>query len=92
MCKLSAAEHRILELFQRYWQNQTLVLPAASGDLDSKPTFAAPASRLTQEKRRRCLLCGPTRLLHVQLLLLQHFLACAATHILQRSEFHQSGH
>ena len=34
----------------------------------------------------RC--AGQNRLLHAQLLLTQHFLACAATHILQRSGFH----
>jgi hypothetical protein len=35
-------------------------------------------------------LCGQNRLLLVQLLLAQHFLASAATDILQRSGFHQT--
>lgn len=42
---------------------------------------------LPQQSRR-----GQTRPLHAQLLLTQHFLACAAVRILQRSGFHQSGH
>ena len=34
----------------------------------------------------------PSRLLQAQLLLTQHFFACAAVRISQRSDFHQSGH
>jgi hypothetical protein len=36
--------------------------------------------------------CGPSRLLLVQLLLMQKTIACAAGYIRQCSEFHQTGH
>jgi hypothetical protein len=40
----------------------------------------------------RGLLSGQTSLMQVRLLLPQHFFKSAATHILHRSQFHQSGH
>jgi len=42
---------------------------------------------LPQQSRR-----GQTSLMQVRLLLPQHFFKSAATHILHRSQFHQSGH
>jgi hypothetical protein len=53
---------------------------------------AASGNRAVRCAVHELVRCGQTRLLLVQLLLTQHFLACAAACILQRSGFHQTGH